>query len=203
MGDNSNSELGLARGTVSVVPHNDEWEVTGRKTIAKLRELLGDTAVDIQHVGSTSIKGIYAKPIIDLVIGVNDFADILAKNALLEENGFIYRGQDLPGQHLYICGEGEIRTHHIHVVIYQDTNWNNYLTMRNYLNSHPEDANRYSDLKRSLGEKYADDRNAYTAMKEDFIDSILYKAKIESAQTINGHQSALMPAGSIRTAALL
>ena len=74
MGDNSNSELGLARGTVSVVPHNDEWEVTGRKTIAKLKELLGDTAVDIQHVGSTSIKGIYAKPIIDLVIGVNDFA---------------------------------------------------------------------------------------------------------------------------------
>ena len=71
-------------------------------------------------------------------------------------------------------------------MIYQDTNWNNYLTMRNYLNSHPEDANRYSDLKRSLGEKYADDRNAYTAMKEDFIDSILYKAKIESAQTING-----------------
>lgn len=186
MGDNSNSELGLARGTVSVVPHNDEWEVAGRKTIAKLKELLGDTAVDIQHVGSTSIKGIYAKPIIDIVIGVNDFADILAKNALLEENGFIYRGQDLPGQHLYICGEGEIRTHHIHVVIYQDTNWNNYLTMRNYLNSHPEDANRYSDLKRSLSEKYADDRNAYTAMKEDFIDSILYKAKIESTQTMNG-----------------
>jgi len=186
MADNTESGLGLARGTVSVVPHNDEWETAGRKTIAKLKELLGDTAVDIQHVGSTSIKGIYAKPIIDLVIGVRNFDDILAKNDLLAKNGFYYRGHDIPGQYLYICGEGEIRTHHIHVVIYKDANWNNYLMMRNYLNSHPEEAKRYSFLKRSLADKYADDRNAYTAMKEDFIDTILYKARIESSQAING-----------------
>ncbi|MCR4688270.1 MAG: GrpB family protein [Saccharofermentans sp.] len=185
MADSADSGLGLVRGMVTVVPHNDAWETEGRNTAAKLKEILGDTAVDVQHIGSTSIKGIYAKPILDLVVGVNDFGDILAKNDLLAQNGFYYRGQDIPGQHLYVCGEGEIRTHHIHVVIYQDPNWNNYLTMRNYLNSHPEDAKRYSDLKISLGEKYADDRNTYTAMKEDFIDSILYKAKVEGDQAAN------------------
>ncbi len=187
MSENNNPKpgLGLVRGTVSVLPHDEEWVNTGRQTIQKLKEILGSTAIDIEHVGSTSINGVYAKPIIDLVIGVNDFRDILAMNDILAENGFYYRGQDLPGQHLYVCGEGEIRTHHIHVVIYQDKNWVNYITMRNYLNSHPEDAQKYSDLKRDLAEKYADDRNAYTAMKEDFIDSILYKASVESAQTIN------------------
>lgn len=76
-------KLGLRRGTVALEPHNTEWERTAMQTIAKLRELLPDVIIDAQHIGSTAIKGISAKPIIDIVIGVADFDDILSHNDIL------------------------------------------------------------------------------------------------------------------------
>ena len=127
-----NMKLGLRRGTVAVQPHDPEWEVTAQQTIAQLREILGDAAVDIQHIGSTSIKNICAKPIIDIVVGVRDFRDILGLNGVLEDNGFIFRGHDVPDQYLYVCGDEDSRTHHIHTVIYDSEAWNNYINMRDY-----------------------------------------------------------------------
>ncbi|MBO4863207.1 MAG: GrpB family protein [Eubacterium sp.] len=171
--------IGLQRGTVAVEKHNSEWEEAAKRTIEKLDALLQGVAVDIQHVGSTAIRGICAKPIIDIVVGVSDFDEILNLSDILEENGFIYRGQDQPDQHLYVCGDEEIRTHHIHVVIYDSEAWNNYLNMRDYLNSHEEDAKAYSELKEKLAEQYAEDRIIYTEKKSDFIKDILIKANRE------------------------
>ena len=130
----NNMKLGLRRGTVAVEPHDRQWEVAAQQTISKLREILGNTAVDIQHIGSTSIKNICAKPIIDIAVGVRDFRDILELNAVLEDNCFIFRGQDVPNQYLYVCGDEDSRTHHIHTVIYGSKTWNNYINMRDYLN---------------------------------------------------------------------
>lgn len=170
-------KLGLRRGTVAVEPHNSEWEVTAQQTIAKLRKILGDTAVDIQHIGSTSIKNICAKPIIDIVVGVRDFNDILELNAVLEDNGFIFRGQDVPDQYLYVCGGTDTRTHHIHAVIYCSEAWNNYINMRDYLNCHKAEAQAYSELKEKLARQYPDDRNRYTELKSGLIAEILKKAQ--------------------------
>lgn len=170
-------ELGLRRGTVAVEPHNSEWEAAAQQTIAKLRVILGTAAVDIQHIGSTSIKGISAKPIIDIVVGAADFDDILGMNNVLEKNGFIFRGQDVPDQYLYVCGGTDTRTHHIHAVIYGSEAWNNYINMRDYLNCHTEDAQAYSQLKERLAEQYPHDRNRYTEMKGAFISKILAKAR--------------------------
>ena len=169
-------KLGLRRGTVAVEPHDRQWEVAAQQTISKLREILGDTAVDIQHIGSTSIKNICAKPIIDIVVGVRDFRDILELNAVLEDNGFIFRGQDVPDQYLYVCGDENTRTHHIHTVIYNSEAWNNYINMRDYLNCHNEEAQAYSKLKEKLARQYPDDRNRYTELKSGLIAEILKKA---------------------------
>ena len=169
--------LGLRRGTVTVVPHSSEWEIIAQQTIAKLREILPDAVTDAQHVGSTAIGQICAKPIIDIAVGVSDFRDVLARNDALAANGFIFRGQDLPEQYLYVCGGEHFRTHHIHVVIYGSEIWENYISLRDYLNCHPDDAQAYSKLKESLAEQYADDRNTYTAMKHGMIQEILKKAK--------------------------
>ncbi|MGN0617354.1 GrpB family protein [Ruminococcus flavefaciens] len=169
-------KLGLRRGTVAVEPHDRQWEVTAQQTIAKLREILGDTAVDIQHIGSTSIKDICAKPIIDIVVGVRDFRDILEKNEILEKNGFIFRGHDVPDQYLYVCGDESTRTHHIHTVIYNSEAWNNYINMRDYLNCHNEEAQAYSELKEKVARQYPDDRNRYTELKSGLIAEILKKA---------------------------
>ena len=168
--------LGLKRGTVAVEAHKSEWEISAKKCIEDLKKILGDLALDVQHVGSTAIKSICAKPIIDIAIAVSDFDSILSMNKKLEENGFIFRGQDIPGQYLYVCGDEDTRTHHIHVVIHDSNEWNNYINMRDYLNTHEDDARAYSELKESLAKKYPDDRKTYTEKKSDLINEILNKA---------------------------
>ncbi len=70
--------IGLKRGTVRLYDHEKEWEIEAQNTISRLREILGDVIKDIQHVGSTSILSIKAKPIIDIALAVDDFHDILA-----------------------------------------------------------------------------------------------------------------------------
>ena len=168
--------LGLKRGTVAVEPHKSEWEVAAKKCIEDLKKILGDVALDVQHVGSTAIKSICAKPIIDIAIAVSDFDAILSMNKKLEENGFVFRGQDIPSQYLYVCGDEDTRTHHIHVVIHGSSGWNNYINMRDYLNTHEDDARAYSELKESLAKKYPDDRKTYTEKKSGLINEILNKA---------------------------
>ena len=167
--------LGLRRGTVSVEAHNNEWEAVAAETIAELRSILPEVLIDAQHIGSTSIQGICAKPIIDIVIGVSDFNELLSKNEILDKNGFMFRGQHFPGQYLYVRGDDDYRTHHIHAVIYNSQEWNDYVDMRDYLNCHEEDAKNYSALKESLAKKYSDDRETYTAMKSEIISGILTK----------------------------
>jgi len=170
-------QLGLKRGEVSVEEHNPEWEAFAKKIINDLKEILSDHAVDIQHVGSTAIKNICAKPIIDLAVATLDFNPILSMNKKLEAGGFIFRGQDYDDQYLYVCGGEDYRTVHVHVVLYNSERWNNYLNMRDYLNSHKEDARAYSELKESLAKQYPKDRIKYTEMKSAFINEILNKAK--------------------------
>ena len=170
-------ELGLRRGTVSVEAHNEEWETSAAETIAELSSILRGVLIDAQHVGSTAVRGICAKPILDIAVGVSDFDALLPKNSVLEEHGFVFRGQDHPGQYLYVCGKDDIRTHHIHAVIYSSGIWNDYVDMRDYLNSHEEEAETYSKLKESLARQYPEDRETYTAGKSEMIGEILKKAR--------------------------
>ncbi len=171
--------IGLLRGVVTLEPHKMEWEVSAQKVIAAMKNILKDDIIDAQHIGSTSIKGICAKPIIDIVVGVSNFDRIMKHNDTLQEYGIIYRRQDHPNQHLYVCGDlkKEIHTHYIHVVIYKSESWDNYINMRDYLNAHEEEAMKYARLKEHLARQYPEDRTAYTNGKQIFIENILRKAR--------------------------
>ena len=131
--------LGLKRGTVELIPHQTVWEEDAAKTILLLKSILNDAAIDIQHVGSTAIKNICAKPIIDIAVGVNSFNSIKPYIGLLEENGIIFRKEDVERQLLFVIGdfEKDIRTHHIHFVEWDSAEWNNYINFRDYLNAFP------------------------------------------------------------------
>lgn len=171
--------IGLKRGKVTVQPHRMEWDVAAQEIINKLKNILKDDIVDVQHIGSTSIKSICAKPIIDIVVGVSSFDRIMVHNEELMENGIVYRREDHPEQHLYVCGDADndIQTHFIHVVIWGQKVWNDYLNMRDYLNAHEEKAKEYSDLKERLANEYPEDRQSYTAGKSVLIESILQSAR--------------------------
>ena len=80
--------IGLRRGDVRLFEHNKEWKIEGERTVNELRKILGSDAVDIQHVGSTSIKSIKAKPIIDIAVGTDDFNRILSHEAELLKAGY-------------------------------------------------------------------------------------------------------------------
>lgn len=172
--------IGLKRGTVKLITHQDEWDKEAKRTIEELKCLLGDIAIDIQHIGSTAISSIHAKPIIDLVIGVYDLNDIMKYIAVLGENGFLFRGKDIPGQVLFVKGdfEKDYRTHHIHVVKWNDDAWNHYINFRDYLNAFPEKAMIYDERKQKLAIQFSEERRQYTEGKRQLIDELLEEARL-------------------------
>lgn len=178
--------IGLKRGTVKLYEHEKEWETEACDTICRLRQILGDLIKDIQHVGSTSVISIKAKPIIDIALAVDDFEDILRYEKILEDNGFYYRpnaSASLKNQLLFACGNfyegtGDMQTHFIHVVHTNSIDWINYINFRNYLNSMPCAAREYEALKVSLALQNPVDggREKYTEGKHDFIVRTLKEA---------------------------
>ena len=169
---------GLKRGTVKLIPHQQEWDQNAKEMIGILFELLNDAAIDIQHVGSTAIQSIHAKPIIDIAVGVGELNDILPYIELLKQHGIIYRGEDVKGQMLFVMGDfqNDTRTHHIHVVKWREMEWNHYISFRDYLNTYPEKAMIYDECKKKLAAQFPDDRKSYTEGKQGLIECLLREA---------------------------
>ncbi|WP_337401007.1 GrpB family protein [Ruminococcus sp.] len=166
--------LRLERGTVQLEPHDKYLDKTATQTIETLKSILGDDAIDIQHIGSTAIPAIKAKPIIDIVVGVTDFDRIMLHNEQLRRKGIFYQDSDVECQLLYVMGdmEADIRTHHIHIVKWNGTEWKNYIHFRYYLKANENMALQYENLKEEMEGKYADDRVAYTNNKQNMINRI-------------------------------
>jgi GrpB-like predicted nucleotidyltransferase (UPF0157 family) len=137
----------------------------------------------IEHVGSTSVPGLIAKPTIDICIGVTSLSqaeqDILKP---LQAVGYEYI-KDLEigipeRRYLQKLNEKGEHLFHIHVVVINDKLWNEYIRFRDYLIANPEEAQVYASLKLELKEKFSHDRKAYTEAKSDYIATILNKAQI-------------------------
>jgi len=111
--------LVLKRGTVELCDHDKAWEQNAAQSIEKLKAIFGNFATDIQHIGSTSIVNIKAKPIIDITVTVSNFDEVMKLVPALERSGFMYRQHNVAGDMLFVCGDRntDIRTHHVHVVI--------------------------------------------------------------------------------------
>lgn len=171
--------IGMKRGTVYLESHRVEWETAAAETIRIIKSVLQDDVIDVQHVGSTSIKAIPAKPIIDIAVGAADHEAVLLKKDKLEAENIIFRFEERPGQFLFVMGdfENDTRTHHIHVVKYGSAEWENYLNFRDYLNFNKAAVEEYAALKIALAEKYPNDRIAYSEEKSRLIDVLLDKAR--------------------------
>ena len=171
--------LGLQRSMVRLEPHQTAWEQDSADTIAQLRAILGPVAREVQHVGSTAIPALHAKPILDLAVGVDTLEDVLPYRKSLAEHGVIYRGRDQPDQLLFVIGDfaRDTRTHHIHVVRWKGPAWNRYLRFRDYLRAFPDKALLYDECKRTLAAQFPADRARYTEGKSPLICALLEEAR--------------------------
>ena len=117
--------LGLKRGTVALLSHDPQWTIEANNTILELQNLLGSLAEDIQHIGSTAIAAVHAKPILDIAVAVEDFTNLGRICEILESKGYQFFGSDIPGQYLFGCGNGDVRTQHVHFVMRDSDAWVN------------------------------------------------------------------------------
>ena len=109
--------IGLKRGIVELVPHQAEWESIAAHTVEVLKNILENAAVDVQHIGSTSIKLIRAKPIIDIAVAAEDFDAVLAKKTELEAKDIIFCLDERPEQLLFVMGDFAADTRKIYQML--------------------------------------------------------------------------------------
>ena len=158
---------------IKIVPYNPDWADTFSRLRDFVAPVLGDTALTIEHVGSTAVPGLAAKPIIDMDVVVASVEKVPVAMERLESLGYRHEGdlgingreafrapEDLPEHHLYVCSADtpELRKHRM---------------FRDYLRSHPDEAKTYAELKMAMADQFAHDREAYTESKSAFINSRL------------------------------
>jgi GrpB-like predicted nucleotidyltransferase (UPF0157 family) len=172
------SRIGLARGTVKLESHDPEWDKIYQKEETRLGDKLGSEAKDIQHVGSTAIPNLLAKPIIDIAILVDDLDIAEQWVKPLSELGYWYKGKqsDMPDRRFFAKGAESNRTVYLHVV--NEAEFNRLIKFRNGLTNDPKLTKKYSELKQSLAKEHASNRELYTKAKAEFIEQVLEKAGV-------------------------
>jgi GrpB-like predicted nucleotidyltransferase (UPF0157 family) len=140
-----------------------------------VREAAGPLALDVQHVGSTAVPHLPAKPVLDLAAAVSALEVMPELIRRLTDLGYIYRGDGKDeGGHLFVWeSEPDVRTIHLHVVTDGDPQWANYLRFRDRLRADPALRRRYAELKRRLHRRFPGDRKYYTDGKHHFIRAVL------------------------------
>jgi GrpB-like predicted nucleotidyltransferase (UPF0157 family) len=163
---------------IMVVPYDARWPDLFQEEADELVTIFGEEVVAIHHIGSTAIPGIHAKPIIDILVEVQDIERIDAFNQEMTERGYLPKGEfGIRGRRFFIKGTEEIRTHHVHVFQTGDREYERHLAFRDYLRAHPAEAQVYSRLKQELARRFPHDIDSYMAGKNDLIKETERKAK--------------------------
>ena len=167
--------IGLQTGIVKLVPYTSKWRRLFDQEKARLQAAVGDYVLDTQHVGSTSIPAMAAKPIIDIGIAVQNFEKATICIKPIEKLGYKYKGEyGIPRRHYFV--KGNPRTHHIHMVEVNSRDWETMLLFRDYLTQHSELAEEYVELKLKLAQQFPTNRQAYQDAKSQFIERVLQLA---------------------------
>jgi GrpB-like predicted nucleotidyltransferase (UPF0157 family) len=168
--------LGLESGIVRVVDYDDRWPLLFTEEARRIRGECGTLPLRLEHVGSTSIPGMCAKPVLDIAAGRPGEASIADYVAALERAGYEHRGErGLPGREYF--RRGEPRAYHLHLVEEGGPLWRDYIAFRDYLRAHTEVAHELADLKRALAARFAHDRDAYLDAKGPHVLEILRRAQ--------------------------
>lgn len=162
-----------------VVPHDSNWKSRFIAESEKIRFALGEQVVEIHHIGSTAIPGIYAKPVIDMLAVAKNIEELDLCNEAMTELGYEVKGEfGIPGRRYFRKDIEGIRTFQLHIFELGSEQIDRHLAFRDYLNSHPEDAAAYSELKRRLILEHDGDPERYMDGKDGFVREIDRKAEL-------------------------
>ena len=170
--------LGLASGTVRVVPYDPAWPALFVAEAARIAPFLAAhrLTLELEHTGSTAVPGLSAKPILDLLGGWVHAAERDAAIVALEAAGYEYRGeQGIPGRDFF--RRGEPRQYHLHLTHVGSAFWDDHRTFRDYLRATPAAAAAYAALKEALAARYPTDRERYIDGKANFVTVTLAEAR--------------------------
>ena len=163
---------------VIIVDYDSEWPSLYMKEKRRLTKALGSQTREIEHIGSTAVPGFAAKPIVDLMVAVDDAAQAERLQGALAELGYddVSKIEGNP-QWFYCLGRTTPRIgYHLHLVQSGSPHWNRHILFRDHLRRDPETAREYQTLKRGLAEKYRTEREKYTEAKTDFIQETTARA---------------------------
>jgi GrpB-like predicted nucleotidyltransferase (UPF0157 family) len=163
---------GLAHGTVQLAEWTPRWTELFAEEAARLRVALGNLAIAIEHFGSTSVPGLIAKPLLDILVGGPEATDAAPYTAALAPLGYDYAAHAGVAEHL-VFGRGTARTHLVHVVRYGGGAWHSALAFRDALRADAGLRDTYAGLKRELAQRHGGERSRYTAAKSAFVEQVL------------------------------
>ena len=172
----TNLNLGLTKDEVKLVPYDDKWKNEFLRVKGEIIKHTNLDSVCIQHVGSTAIVGIMAKPILDMVVGVDDI-DHVNKITIsgLKKAGFLRLAVEKPSEIVFAKFADDtyqVKTHYIHLVDYDKELWNNLIFFRDYLNSNEAVRSEYHNLKWEYVQSNSTGIVEYTDYKEEFVSRI-------------------------------
>lgn len=169
---------------IRLVPSDPAWPRLFDEEAARLRAIIpADLLVALDHIGSTAVPGLPAKPVIDIQATVRDLEVARARLvAPLEAAGYAFRAENPDTDRLFFVKglppSAPHRTHHLHIME-DGPGALRHIAFRNHLRDHPAEAAAYAALKQDLARRFRDDREAYTAAKGDFIATVLDRAAAE------------------------
>jgi GrpB-like predicted nucleotidyltransferase (UPF0157 family) len=168
----------MAVGSVRIVPYDTIWPLEFAAEAERIELACDELPIKLEHIGSTSIPGLAAKPVIDILAGRPGNVPGERYVAAFKQIGYEHKGAyGIPGRNYF--RKGVPRTHHVHLVNWSSDLWRDHLLFRDYLRAHPDIAREYETIKRELATMYLQDKEQYTDAKGPFVRSIVRRARDE------------------------
>ena len=164
----------MKTASIELSEYDPAWALKFSEEEAFLKNIIGKWLYgSIEHVGSTSVPGLVAKPVIDIMFGVASLAESKPSIKVLMDNGYRYAPYKEDVMHWFCKPSAILRTHHLHLMPYESPLWNERIQFRDILRTNQAIADEYGTLKKELARQYKEDRDAYTENKTPFIQRVL------------------------------
>lgn len=159
-----------------LLEYQDTWPAQFQPVAAELLSVFASSGPSVEHIGSTAVPGLCAKPVLDVLVGLEMLSEAEDRQHALASLGYIYRAEyevQLPDRRYFVRAEAQTPRVHLHCVVHEGRLWQQHITFRNLLRHSPEILSEYAALKRNLALVHAGNKSAYTEAKAPFIRRVI------------------------------